>query len=161
MTAEERLAIIRDAFLEGRDREAVETLLDLMVNEATKLGHSATPFSVGPGEVMLSVPMFSPQAIAPGELAQIYSRPQRAFRARRLLVVDECASFDIHQIYFGTVIQGTANQGPLSASLFSPRRGMPLTFDAVVPGMDMVMAVENKGERAMPFRGAFWGVVPP
>jgi len=167
LRADARMIVIRDAFLEGRDHEAVKMLRDL-----------------DPVKPRMLLPMSTAQVIAPSEIAQITARPQVGpFRLLRLLVSKSCAgSFDINEIRVGTRSQ-FARSGEVPADVFEvdapeldvvmdgerqvmvtvteteARFGIALTLPVVDTAMDVTLYVTNTGDQALRFRAAWIGEI--
>lgn len=168
LRSDDRLEMIRDAFLEGRDHEAVKMLRDL-----------------DPAKPRMFLPASTPMEILPTQSAQIMARPQVGpFRILRLLVSRSCAgSFDINDIVVGTRSQ-FAQSGDVPADAFEvdgpeldavfdevgerqvslavtekeARFGIPidLTVDTAV---DVRLVVTNVGDQPLRFRAAWVGEV--
>lgn len=98
----DRLAVIRDAFLEGRDVQAVQMIRDLdPIGIRKALG-------VASGHVILA-----------GTVGQIWARPQLPFQATHLVVSPRCAAhFDIEDIRIGNRSQFVNSTG-MAADLFA------------------------------------------
>src|SRR5262249_9341856 len=83
--ADDRLAPIRDAFIEGGDYEAVHMLRELD--------------PIGPRWLL---PMSRIDvALQPTQIAQITARPQLPFKPTHLLISKRCENFLIHDIKVG------------------------------------------------------------
>jgi len=167
LRADARMAVIRDAFLEGRDHEAVKMLRDL-----------------DPVKPRMLLPMSTAEGILPGQITQITARPQVGpFRLLRLLVSKSCAgSFDINEIRVGTRSQ-FARSGEVPADVFEvdapeldvvmdgerqvmvtvteteARFGIALTLPVVDTAMDVTLYVTNTGDQALRFRAAWIGEI--
>ena len=167
LAADDRMQVIRDAFLEGRDHEAVHTIRQL--DPTVKLWH-LLPCSTG-------VP------ILPTQSAQITARPQSGpFAPRHLLVSRNCSSFLINDI---RVNNGSEflQAGDVPADVFvvdapsleaqfeeeqgwftvkidrtgSSLLGVRLDIAEVQKSGDLVLVVTNVGVDARPFSAAWLG----
>ena len=167
LRADARMVVIRDAFLVGRDHEAVKMLRDL-----------------DPVKPRMLLPMSTSVEILPSQSAQITARPQVGpFRLLRLLVSKSCAgSFDINDIRVGTRSQ-FAQSGEVPADAFEvdaptldvvmdgerqvlvtvteteARFGIPLDLPVVETAMDVTLYVTNTGDQSLRFRAAWVGEV--
>jgi len=167
LRADARMAVIRDAFLEGRDHEAVKMLRDL-----------------DPMKPRMLLPMSTAEWILPGRSAQIMARPQVGpFQLLRLLVSKSCAgSFDINEIRVGTRSQ-FAQAGDVPADVFEvdapaldvvmdgerqvlvtvteteARFVIPLDLPVVETAMDVTLYVTNTGDQSLRFRAAWIGEI--
>jgi hypothetical protein len=129
LAADERMAIIRDAFLEGRDHEAVH-----MIRELDPIGfRHLLPASTSP--------------IQPCQSAQITCRPQCApsFQVTHLLVSRTCAEFfNVNEIKVGNRSQ-FLQTGEVPADLFevdAPVLDSP-TLDALEDGEMLTIKVDK------------------
>lgn len=169
LAADERMAIIRDAFLEGRDHEAVH-----MIRELDPIGFRHL------------LPATAPTAIHPQQSAQITCRPQvTSFQVTHLLVSRTCAEFfNVNEIKVGNRSQ-FLQTGDVPADLFevdaplldSPaidaledgemitikvdkiigRLGLALDLEIVDTSMDLVLIVTNISDQPCLFRAAWLG----
>lgn len=167
LVADSRMAVIRDAFLEGRDHEAVNMLREL-----------------DPAKPRMLLPMSTPQDLRPAEVAMVTARPQVGpFRPVRLLVSRSCAGyFDINDIRIGTRSQ-FAQSGNVPADAFEvdapgldvlidgeepvlvtvtekeARFGIALDLDLVAPSQELILIVTNQSDQPRRFRAAWIGEV--
>ena len=174
LEADQRMKIIRDAFIEGRDHEAVH-----MIRELDPIGPRAL------------LPMSSTwQDIAPAQTCQITARPQLPFQPTHLLVSARCRNFIINDIRVANRSE-FVQAGDIPADVFgveepaleaamaetqdnpdgtSPiftikvnakvgRVGIALDLPIVHAGWDVVIIVTNDGNETMPFRACWLGQV--
>ena len=170
LRSDERMAVIRDAFLEGRDHEAVAMLRDL-----------------DPVGTRALLPMSTSQLIPPTETAQITARPQvTPFKLTHLLVSRTCAgSFDIDEIRVGNRSQ-LVQAGSVPADIFEVAPELEALMDGpdavtrvvinqpaarvmhlspfldlglVEAGMEIILYVTNLGVEPMRWRAAWLGEV--
>lgn len=164
----DRLAVIRDAFLEGRDVQAVQMIRDL-----------------DPVGIRRALGVNSGVRTLPGTTTQISVRPQLPFRATHLVVSPSCAAyFNIADVRIGARSQ-FVNSDPVAADLFATgdvlhgevdehgmhavrlsRRAEAWTPQLVDmppchPGQDFLVVVTNidESEWGREFRGALLGQV--
>jgi hypothetical protein len=144
-TAEERLAVIRDAFLEGRDLDAVQQILEVVNAGNAKLFAWSQPDVPAQSSVTL------------------YARPQRPMDLKQIVVADRCADFfEVVQMTIGVNIQMLVTSGPLHTGFLAQGNARPLsvTFDPVMPGMDVMITVRNRDQvYARDFDAFAWGFV--
>jgi hypothetical protein len=169
----DRLTVIRDAFLEGRDALAVKMIRDLDPAAGVR---ALLPTSTGQNFVFH------------GGSALITARPQLPFTPLTLLVSRECARFfDINDVRIG-MRSVFVQSGEVPADVFEVEAPvfnlepnehgfamlnvaqgvntmMPLRLDLgeVQPATDMVLIVtNNRGQdpEGMQFRAAWYGTVP-
>ena len=171
LAADERMAIIRDAFLDGRDHEAVHMIRDL---DPIGLRHL--------------LPASAPAQIPAHALAQIICRPQMApFKVTHLLVSRTCAEFfNVNDLRVGNRSQ-FVQAGDVPADLFEVdapildssalddlkpgemitikidkvigRLGLALDLESVNVAMDLVLIVTNIDDRPHVFRAAWLGEI--
>jgi len=171
LAADARMSVIRDAFLEGRDHEAVHMIRDL-----------------DPIGLRRLLPTSVPAPIPAHASAQITSRPQIApFKVTHLLVSRTCAEFfNIADIRVGNRSQFT-QAGDVPADLFEVdapllessvlddlkpgemitikidkvvgRLGLALDLERVETGQDLVVVVTNLDDRPHVFRAAWLGEI--
>ena len=110
----DRIKVIRDAFIEGRDRDAVTLMRDLVKwGDLHEGNFRFLPTSVG-------------ILIQPGESAQITARPQGyAFSALALLVSEQSRGFLINDIRVGNRSQ-FVQSGDIPADVLTP---IPASLD--------------------------------
>jgi hypothetical protein len=162
----DRLAVIRDAFLEGRDVQAVQMIRDL-----------------DPAGIRKALAVISRMVIEGSRLEQIVARPQVPFRATHLVVSPRCAPFfNIEDIRIGNRSQ-FLNSDRIAADLFTmgevlhgevdeqgfytiriSKRAeacLPLRIDMPTceVGNDFVVVVTNIDSRPHAFSGALLGQV--
>lgn len=160
----DRLTVIRDAFLEGRDAQAVQMIRDL-----------------DPVGIRKALGVNSHLAIVGSRMDQIVVRPQAPFRATHLVVSPRCAAhFDIEDIRIGNRVQFLSSDA-IAADLFTTgdvlhgevdehgfytiqigRRAearLPLRIDMPMceVGQDFVVVVTNVDDQPHEFRGALLG----
>jgi hypothetical protein len=166
----ERLSVIRDMFLEGRDAEAVAAIRDLAPNGQYKL------LPISAGAVL----------VVPNQSAQITARSQVPFRATRLLIGRRSRDFLVNDICLGNRSQ-LCQAGDIPADLFAgdfdslespirgefadglwtirvdravlPLIGLPISFPEAQVGEEHRITVTYNGteESGMPFEGALLG----
>lgn len=170
LASDERMAVIRDAFLEGRDHEAVTLLSDL---DNTRYLQKAVGFS-------------SSGVITPASSVQVVVRPQIPFRGCRLLVsLNCCLDFTIDDVRVGYNSQ-FVQSGSIPADLFGvsledvwrmapddqgfwavkpsqrlDRMGIAIDMPWCQVGQDLVVQATNISGSARTLRGAFLGVIRP
>lgn len=128
----ERLRFIRDAFLEGRDAEAVRAIME----EGDRGENNLVHFS---------------DIIPMGGTAMITKRVQIPFAGKAVMCRQR--SFRIHEIRVGTRIVFPCIQAipsELLAPIAIPQNeayavGIPLTLPPCMPGEDLHVMVENVG----------------
>ena len=164
-----RLETIRDAFLEGRDSEAVRMIRDEDPRgDRTVLG------------------LESRQPLYPAETVLIYARPQVPFRADRFCVDESVAgNFIVNDIRLGTRSM-FVQSSDVAGSIFSSRvkldalkpvldeqgfwtikinayledlLGVAIDFPVCEVGQDLLVQVTNVSDEHVRFRGAFFGRV--
>lgn len=175
LRADGRMEVIRDAFLEGLDHEAVKMIRDL-----------------DPAKRRVLVPTSTSLEIEPAETAQILARPQTGpYQPLRLLISKSCAgSFDINDIRIGMRSQ-FAQSGDIPADIFEvdapqldavmgvleqdpevrrvlvtvtekeARFGIHLDLDVVEMAMELMIVVTNTGTKPLRFRATWVGEVLP
>ncbi len=108
----DRMAVIRDAFLEGRDAQAVQMIRDL-----DPIGIRKVLGVVSGIRKVLGV--VSGTTIVGSQIDVIAARPQLPFRATHLVVSPRCAAhFNIDSIRVGNLFQ-FVNCSPVAADLFT------------------------------------------
>ncbi len=164
----DRLSVIRDLFLAGRDLEAVKELRD-----------------IDPVGIRRLLPVSASIQILPLQSAQITARPQMPFTATHLFVSRACAPvFMINDIVVGRRSQ-FVQAGDVPADMFAvdmpvistdapDEHGFvtwsvskiaetwmtpPMDLPEVMPGMDIMMVVTNVGDVPISFSGAWHGKV--
>ena len=160
----DRLTVIRDAFLEGRDVQAVQMIRDL------------DPIGI---RKALGVNAF--REIEGSSTTQIVVRPQVPFRATHLVISPRCAThFNIEDIRIGSHSQ-FLNSTAIAADLFTTcdvlhgevdehgfytiqiskraEAWLPLRIDMPVceVGQDFIVVVTNIDVQSHDFRGALLG----
>jgi len=177
----DRIKVIRDAFLEGHDREAVTLMRDLVrwgdIHEGS---FRFLPTSAG-------------GSIAPGQSAMIAARPQTyAFRALALLVSEQSRRFLISDLRVGNRSQ-FVQSGDIPADVLTPipaeleavfaestveearkievvmradvlsRAIVPIDCEICLTAMELVIIVVNPTKEALPWRAVWLGkdVEPP
>jgi hypothetical protein len=172
LASDERMAIIRDAFIEGRDHEAVH-----MIRELDPIGfRRLLPASAGPTPIPAHTS------------AQIICHPQIApFKVTHLLVSRTCAEFfNINDLRVGNRSQ-FVQSGDVPADLFEVdapiiessalddlepgetitikidkiigRLGLALDLESVEVAMDLVLVVTNIDDLPHLFRAAWLGEI--
>jgi hypothetical protein len=161
----DRIAIIRDAFLEGRDLEAVKMIRDLDPVGIRRI--------LGCGTQGREVP-------ARGS-AQIMTRPQLPFTPNRFIVSRGSYSFLIADIKVGNRSMWV-QAGDIDADLFAndapifegerdadgflvikisaqveSRLGIPIDMPEVLPGQEITVVIHNASDEDQTFNGAFLG----
>lgn len=169
LASDDRMEVIRDAFLEGRDHDAVHMIRQL--DPTVKLWH-LLPCSTG-------------VAILPMQSAQITARPQSGpFAPRYLLVSRRCSDFLINDIRVGSRSE-FLQSGDIPADVFvvdapsleaqfeepdgwftvkidrtgSALLGVRLDIAEVQTAQDLVLIVTNVGVDERPFSAAWLGEV--
>lgn len=170
LTADDRMQVIRDAFLEGRDHEAVHTIRQL--DPTVKLWH-LLPCSTNVG-------------ILPTQSAQITARPQTGpFAPRHLLISRNCgAQFQINDIRVGNRSE-FLQSGDVPADVFvvdapsleasfnkeegwftvtinrtgSDLLGVRLDIAEVQASQDLALIITNISDQTLPFSAAWLGEV--
>jgi hypothetical protein len=167
----DRMTVIRDAFLEGRDHDAV-----MLLRELDPIG------------IRTLIGISSLDNLYPTQSAQIAIRPQLPFLGTRLLVSQACAAaFVIMEIRVGTRSMLPAS-GDLAADLFAvdavpaeveklvddpdnglvtikiaqsveSRIGIPIDMPLCMPGQQITLAITNISVTPIQFRGALLGTV--
>jgi hypothetical protein len=161
----DRISIIRDAFLEGRDVEAVKMLRDL-----------------DPVGIRRVLPFNARTEVAGGLHAQVIARPQIPFTGNRLVVAKSCASYfmidDISVRYRSMMPQA----GSVDAELFSAdvpifdadldsesffaikiseqaesRMGIAIDMPETSPGDEILITIHNIDQNPRSFRAALLG----
>lgn len=177
--ADERVAIIRDAFLDGRDHEAVH-----MIRALDPVGGRWSLLPCSTGET----------PIPPNQSAQITARPQGgSFDPHHLLVSRSCADFLLNDVRVRNRSQfvqagdipldpftvdspsleilinrvPAANAPAIAGEdeeivvqidrMGSQLLGVRLDIETVDRGEDLVLVVTNLGTTAVPFRAAWLG----
>lgn len=185
----ERLKVIRDAFLTGRDVEAVELIrtLDLTkaLDDAKKKISSAGPATLGVRRAFLGI---SSRFIPAGASERVVVRPQIPFKADRFAVSRRCSEhFLISSIRVGNRAQDAApseiaadlmegafdvpdlvfdNSDPSMPievridSLVQSQIGIAIDMDTCQTAMDLVLDVVNESSAQQRFFGLYLGVVP-
>lgn len=172
LEADHRMAVIRDAFIEGRDHEAVHLIRELD--------------PIGPRALLPTSTTW--QVIEPGQTAQITARPQLPFMPTHLLVSQRCRDFMINDIRVANASH-FVQAGDVPADLFvvdapeldaltttvpgpaldpvielkvntkAGRLGIALDLPIVKVGWDVTIIVTNAGHTPEPFRGCWLGQV--
>jgi hypothetical protein len=128
----DRLTVIRDAFLEGRDVQAVQMIRDL-----------------DPAGIRKALGVISRMVIEGSRLEQITVRPQVPFRATHLVVSPRCAAhFNIEDIRIGNRSQ-FLNMGAIAADLFTT--GEVLHGEADEQGF-YTIRISKRAEACLPLR---------
>lgn len=166
----DRIAVIRDAFLMGRDREAITLVRDL--DRWGKLLEGDFRF----------LPCSTEQRIEPRQSTQIVARPQAyAFRGCALLVSDVSRDFLIADIRVGMhsqflqagdipadvltlippglEVEFVEDRSPtvaIRADVLS-RAIVPLDMGVCLTAQDITVVVTNVGNEARPWRAVFLG----
>jgi hypothetical protein len=166
----DRVAVIRDAFLAGRDREAIT-----LVRELDRWG------KLQEGDFRF-LPCSTEVPIEPRQSAQITARPQTyAFRGCALLVSDVSRDFLIADIRVGTHSQ-FLQAGDVPADVLTPippglevefvedrqptvairadvlsRAIVPLDMEVCQAAQDIIVVITNVGNTARPWRAVFLG----
>jgi hypothetical protein len=157
----DRMKVIRDAFLEGRDHEAVALLRELDQNQ-----------------IWTVLPICSGMQILPFQVAQITARPQLPFRGKRVVIARRSRDFIVNDIRCGRNSM-TVQSGDLAGDMFEAdvpegltmnpidreeagdwdgpafevkingklvdRLGMPLDLPLCMPGNDITLTVTYDG----------------
>ena len=181
-----RLTVIRDAFLNGRDVEAVTLIKQLDLTKAKrKINKNAAPV-LGMRRAILGIS--SSAEISPGQNVTCVTRPQIPFKPDRFAVSRRCSSaFLIERFQVGNRAQDVANSTIPADMMEASFPELPYLFDSSEPGMpieiridsfveaqfgipidmdtcqvaqDLVVQVSNDGPIPLRFYGLYLGVCP-